>query len=73
MTYFANKKKATPPIGHGSRVVVKRHNTTQGATRFSVSRSLKPYLLTEGQSVQYGRTGLSAHTYYIYIQLSSFA
>lgn len=36
--------------------------TTQGATRFSAFRPPKPYPFTEGRQVQYGRTGLSAHT-----------
>lgn len=71
MTCPANKKSHTLyrawPVCR-SHATIKIHlghilDKTQGATRFSASRSPKPYLFTEGQSVQYGRTGLSAHTY----------
>lgn len=70
-------------MGHGSRVAHMRLfkfvldiswtylGQNAGSDKVLASRSPKPYLLTEGQSVQYGRTGLSAHTY-LYIQLSSF-
>lgn len=65
MTCSANKKKATPSVGHDSCVAHMRlfkfilgiswtylgHilDKTQGAKSFSAFRSPKPYLFTEGQ------------------------